>query len=96
MNGILLGDFNTDILLPNNNVLANALGNIEHAFGLKQLIVEPTRVCINKESGIDQILVSDPDKVCQSGVLCVGISVIRYLLNLPKMDSKCGSGVDQK
>ena len=42
--------------------------------GLKQLIVVPTRVCINKASAIDLILVSDPEKVCQSGVLCVGIS----------------------
>ena len=71
---ILLGDFNTDILLPTNNVLVNALRNFEHAFGLKQLIVEPTRVCINKASAIDLILVSDPEKVCQSGVICVGIS----------------------
>ena len=44
--GILLGDFNTDILLPTNNVLVNALRNFEHAFGLKQLIVEPTRVAL--------------------------------------------------
>ena len=36
--------------------------NAEHAFGLKQLIVEPTRVCINKASAIDLILVSDPEK----------------------------------
>ena len=71
---ILLGDFNTDILLPTNNVLVNALRNFEHAFGLKQLIVEPTRVCINKASAIDLMLVSDPEKVCQSGVLCVGMS----------------------
>ena len=72
---ILLGDFNTDIiLLPTDNVLVSALRNFEHAFGLKQLIVEPTRVCINKASAIDLILVSDPEKVCQSGVLCVGIS----------------------
>ena len=71
---ILLGDFNTDILLPTINVLVNALSNFEHAFGLKQLIVEPTRVYINKESAIGLILVSDPDKTCQSGVLGVGIS----------------------
>ena len=71
---ILLGDFNTDILLPTNNVLVNALRNFEHAFGIKQLIVEPTRVCINTASAIDLILVSDPEKVCQSGVICVGIS----------------------
>ena len=63
-------------MLPTNNVLVNALRNFEHAFGLKQVIVEPTiiyRVCINKESAIDLILVSDPEKVCQSGVLSVGI-----------------------
>ena len=61
-------------MLPTNNVLVNALRNFEHDFGIKQLIVEPTRVCINKASAIDLILVSDPEKVCQSGVLCVGIS----------------------
>ena len=31
-------------------------------------------MCINKASAIDLILVSDPEKVCQSGVICVGIS----------------------
>ena len=41
---------------------------------LKQLITEPTRVCNNSESAIDLILVTDHEKVCQSGVLNVGIS----------------------
>ena len=45
-----------------NNVLVNALRNFEHAFGLKQLIVDPTRVRNNKESAIDLILVSYPEK----------------------------------
>ena len=43
-------------------------------FGFKQLITEPTRVCNNSESAIDLILVNDHEKVCQSGVVNVGIS----------------------
>ena len=46
-----------------------------HLIGLKQLIEEPIPVCTNSESSIYQILVSDHEKVCQSGVLSVGISV---------------------
>ena len=43
-------------------------------YGFKQLISEPTRVCNNSESTIDLILVTDHEKVCQSGVLSVNIS----------------------
>ena len=57
-----------------NNICVDALRSFDRAFGLKQLIEEPTRVCTNSESAIDLILVSDHEKVCQSGVLSVGIS----------------------
>ena len=57
-----------------SNILVNALRNFERVFGFKQLITEPTRVCNNSESAIDLILVTDHEKVCQSGVLTVGIS----------------------
>ena len=36
---VLLGDFNTNVLVPScNNVLVNALRNLECVFGFKQLI----------------------------------------------------------
>ena len=40
------------------------------------MIAGPTRVCNNSESGIGVILVTDHEKVCQSGVLDVGIMII--------------------
>ena len=71
---ILLGDFNTHVLVPSsNNILVNALRNFERVFGFKQLITEPTRVCNNGESAIDLILVTYHEKVCQSGVLSVNL-----------------------
>ena len=72
---IRLGDFNTNVLVPSsNNILVNTLRNFERVFGYKQLITEPTRMCDNSESAIDLILVTDHEKVCQSGVLNVGIN----------------------
>ena len=72
---ILLGDFNTNVLVPSSsNILVNALRNFERVFGFKQLITEPNRVCNNSESAISRFLATDREKVCQSGVLNVGIS----------------------
>ena len=48
--------------------------NVEYVFGLKHLITELTRICNNSESAIDLILVTDYEKVCQSGVLSDAIS----------------------
>ena len=71
---ILLGNFNTNVLVPSSNTnLVNALRNFERVIGFKLLITEPTRVRNNSESAIDPILVTDHEKVCQSGVLSVGI-----------------------
>ena len=59
---------------PSNNILVNALRSFERVLGFKQFITEPTRVCNNSESAIDLILVTDHEKLCQLGVLSVGIS----------------------
>jgi hypothetical protein len=72
---ILLCDFNTNVLLsPKKSTLVNALYNFNQLFGLKQLIVEPTRVCIDTKSTLDLIIVSDQENICQSGVLNIGFS----------------------
>ena len=72
----MLGDFNTTCSCLYNLVtifLLNALRNFERVFGFKQLITEPTKVRNNSESASNLILVTDHEKVCQSGVLSVGI-----------------------
>ena len=56
------------------NILVNVLRNCERVFGFKQLNIEPTRVCNTSESAIGLILVTYYEKVCQSGVLSVGVS----------------------
>lgn len=72
---ILLGDFNTNVQLsPKNSTQVNALYNFNQLFGLKQLIVEPTRVCIDSKSTLDLIIVSDQENICQSGLLNIGFS----------------------
>ena len=72
---ILMGDFNTDILKNNNkSILGKALANFNQMYGLTQLVNEPTRISATSESILDLLMVSDPDKICQSGVLCVGFS----------------------
>ena len=43
-------------------------------FNFKQLINKPTRVTPTSKSAIDLIFVSDPQKVCQSGVVTFGVS----------------------
>ena len=45
---ILLGDFNTNVMLKKNS-LVSALRNFQRMFGFKQLITEPTRVCARSE-----------------------------------------------
>ena len=58
-----------------NTILANALRSFERVFGFTQLITEPTSACNNSESANNlSCLVTDREKVCQSGVLGIGIS----------------------
>lgn len=61
-------------LPPKKSTLVNSLYNYNQLSGLKQLIVEPTRVCIDSKSTLDLIIVSDQENVCQSGVLNIGFS----------------------
>ena len=70
---ILMGDFNTDITNKSCPTLSG-LDRCSRAFGLTQLIHEPTRVCDVSSSTIDLVLVSDPESISQSGVLTYGIS----------------------
>lgn len=70
---VLLGDYNTDIL-KSDNMLVNALTNFLHLCGLKQLFGVPTRVTDTCASILDLIMVTDPDNMCQFGVLNVGLS----------------------
>ena len=43
-------------------------------FDLKQLIGEPTRVTDTSATILDLLLVSEPSKICQSGVTNLGLS----------------------
>ena len=48
--------------------------NSVHFFGLKQLIIVPTRVTTGSSTIIDQVLASFPKRVTQSGVIDIGLS----------------------
>ena len=72
---ILPCHFNTNVQLPpKKSTLEHSLYNFNQLFGLKQLIVEPTRVCIDSKSTLDLIIISDQENVCQSGILNIGFS----------------------
>jgi hypothetical protein len=65
----LLGDFNTNVSCQNNNALCKSLNSFMKMFGLLQLIDSHTRVTATSATTIDLVLVSDEDKVTQSGVI---------------------------
>ena len=71
---IILGDFNTDMKGPLNSNLQRRLLECQTTFDLDQLIVEPTRITPTSRTIIDLILVSDPAKISQSGVIEIGVS----------------------
>jgi len=71
---ILTGDFNTNIGSIGNNTLVNSLPIFCSMFDLHQIIKDPTRVCSTSQSTIDLILVSDVQKITQSGVIVCGMS----------------------
>ena len=50
------------------------MNHFSYMFNLKQLISNATRVAKNSQSAIDLIFCSDQEKICQSGVLCTGLS----------------------
>lgn len=72
---ILLGDFNTNVQMPaRKNALVDSLTNFNSLFGLKPLISKPTRSCPTSVSTIDLIMVSDHEKISQSGIIDIGLS----------------------
>ena len=71
---IILGDFNTDVAKSKRCNLVKSLCAFKDMFNVFQIIKEPTRISTNSSSTIDLILVSDEDKISQTGVLHLGIS----------------------
>jgi len=65
----LLGDFNTDVSSKKNNCLVKLLNGFLRMFSFTQLIECHTRVTVSTASILDLIIVSDVDRVTQSGVL---------------------------
>ena len=59
---------------PLNSNLRRRLLEFQTTFDLDQLIVEPTRITPTSRTIIDLILVSDPAKISQSGVIEIGVS----------------------
>ena len=69
----MLGDSNANYQNPMHTVV-KALKQFCHLFDLDQLVKQATRVTSTSESIIDLIFVSDPNKICQSGTITVGLS----------------------
>ena len=69
---IILGDLNTDVKADSN--LQRRLVEFQTTFDLDQVIVEPTTITPKSRTIIDLILVSDPAKISQSGVIEIGVS----------------------
>ena len=69
---IILGDLNCNILkqCPENKLLTD----ISEELNLNQIINVPTRITDCSQSLIDVILISNPDLVCDSGVVDTAIS----------------------
>ena len=59
---------------PFNINLQRRLLEFKTTFDLDQLILEPTRITPTSRTIIDMILVSDPAKISQSGVIEIGVS----------------------
>ena len=75
---IIMGDLNSDLLYRGRTTEESYLGRrlqcILSTYGLKCAIKEPTRISENVQTLIDLIIVSNPDKVTNTGVSHVGIS----------------------
>lgn len=72
----LLGDFNTNVLSAGKvkKDLLSSFKSLLRIFDMCQLVTQPTRVTANSETCIDLIIVSDPEKITQSGVIPTGLS----------------------
>ena len=70
---IVLGDFNI-CLLKNKSKLSREYKQLLTSFGCKQIIDKPTRITEHSLSLLDHIIINNPQKIYQSGVLNVGLS----------------------
>lgn len=68
----ILGDLN--ICSRKKPPMFHKYNNLITAAGFDQIIKEPTRVDANSKSTIDHILCNSLNKVCQSGVIPIGLS----------------------
>ena len=76
-NIIIMGDLNSDLLYrgrtTEESYLGRRLQRTLSTYGLKCVIKEPTRISENAQTLIDLIIVSNPDKVTNTGVSHLGI-----------------------
>lgn len=70
---VILGDFNTNCSSTGSCSLVNSLNSLCDMFSFKQIIKDFTRIA-STSTTIDLILVTDPDKISQSGVIDCCIS----------------------
>ena len=80
-NIILLGDFNSDLLVKSGGEEnpGNKMKRLIKCFDLKNIIKEPTRISRTAKTLIDLIIVSDTDKVERSGSLEPAISDHKFI-----------------
>lgn len=71
---IIFGDFNTNVSGYIDSSLVQQLKQFMLLFDLKQIISDPTRTTTSCSTTIDLILTSDKHKLCNSGVIDIGLS----------------------
>ena len=73
---IMMGDFNVDNsqLHSHTNPLHVSLKHYMSMFGMTQIINTSTRITSTTSTILDLILISDPAKISQCGVLDIGLS----------------------
>ena len=70
---LILGDINI-CLKKNKSRICNDYKKLLRLFGCKQLIESPTRITETCSSLLDHIITNNSEKICQSGVLDIGLS----------------------
>ena len=83
----ILGDFNINYDDVNCS-LFKSYESVLKLFDFTQLIKDPTRVTTTSKSVIDHILCNVGEKVCQSGVISLGLSD-HYLTFCTRKSTKC-------
>ena len=93
---LLLGDFNTDYQQINSktNQLTVSLKHFMSMFDLSQIIKNPTRITKLTSTILDLILVSDPNKISNSGVLSYSVSDHQMIYCTRKIRKSPGKQTD--